>query len=217
MDTRSGRFRVYRVVDSVAHLNLQAVDAPQLYTVYQSGYGEELQAAVDDLRTGDRIDAELAGDPDDADEPWRLRHFELVDSVEMDFAVDVEPPDIARDLWESGQAEPACAVLTEDGEQVGVCCVQPRAPLSDGLFVPNVLTGLLPIEPHLTSLLEIGEPAAEALFLDPDTPDATQFSEPYGVVLLFSDRASTLADRFRETYDIPRGTDTRPAFDPYGL
>lgn len=217
MDTRSGRFRVYRVVESVAHLNLQVVDAPQLYTVYQSGYGEKLQAAVDSLRTGDLIEAELAGEPDADDEPWRLRHLELVDSVEMDFAVDVEPPDVARELWEDGQTEPACAVLSEGGEQLGVCCVQPRAPLPDGLFVPNVLTGLLPIEPHLTSLLEIGDPAAEALFLDPDPPDARQFSDPYGVVLLFSDQASALADRFRETYDIPRGTDTRPAFDPYGV
>jgi len=216
MDEQSGQFRVYRVTESVPHINLHAVDAPQLYTVYQSGYGDALQEAVDELRTGDRIDAVLAGDPDADGEPWRLRHVDLLDAVTMDFAVDVEYPDPARDLW-AGDDEPACIPLSAEGEQVAVCCVQPRVPLPDGLFVPNVLAGLLPIEPHLHSLPEVGDPAVEALFLDSDPPEATQFSSQYGVVLLFAERGESLADRFRDVYDLPRGTDSRPSFDPYGV
>jgi len=126
-------------------------------------------------------------------------------------------PAVAVDLWDDGATEPRCAVLTEGGERVGVCCVQPREPLPNGGFVPNVLTGLLPLETRLAAVPEIGEPAAEALFLDPDPPDASAYSRPYGVVLLFTDGAEGLPDRFRAAYDCPRGEDTRPAFDPYGL
>jgi hypothetical protein len=66
-------------------------------------------------------------------------------------------------------------------------------------------------------LPEMGEPATEALFLDPDPPDAEAYSSPFGVALLFTDDAVALPDRFREAYDCPRGADTRPDFDPYGL
>lgn len=216
MTDRSGRFRVYRVVDSVPHCNLQAVDTPTLYTVYQSGY-DALQPAVDDLRTGDLVAATLAGDPESDAEPWRLTDLDRRDRVDMAFATDVTPPEVARDLWTPGTEEPTCVVLREDGEPVGVCCVQPRAHLPEGAFVPNVLTGLLPLESLLTDLPEIGEPAAEALFLDPDPPDADAYATPYGVALLFTDDAADLPDRFREAYDCPRGADTRPDFDPYGL
>ncbi len=216
MAERSGRFRVYRVVESVPHLNFQAVDTPTLYTVYQSGY-DTLQPAVDDLRTGDSVAATLTGDPERADEPWRLTALERQDRVDMAFATGVTPPEVARDLWTPGSEEPTCAVLREDGEAVGVCCVQPREPLPEGAFVPNVLTGLLPLESLLADLPEIGEPAAEALFLDPDPPDAEAYSAPYGVALLFTDDAADLPDRFREAYDCPRDADTRPDFDPYGL
>ncbi len=58
MAQRSGRFRVYRVVPSVPHLNLQAVDELTLYTVYESGY-ETIQESVDTLRTGDLIEATI--------------------------------------------------------------------------------------------------------------------------------------------------------------
>ncbi|PSP64256.1 hypothetical protein BRC79_10370 [Halobacteriales archaeon QH_8_67_27] len=216
MTERSGRFRVYRVVESVPHLNLQTTESPTLYTVYQSGYGD-LQGAVDDLRTGDLVEATLEGDSTAEDEAWQLTDLDRVGGVAMDFAVDVDPPDVARDLWTPELTEPACAVLTEGDDPVGVCCVQPRDPLPNGAFVPNVLTGLLPLESMLTALPEIGESAAEALFLDPDPPGATTYSHPYGVVLLFTDSAASLPDRFRETYDCPRDGDTRPEFDPYGV
>lgn len=216
MVERSGRFRVYRVVESVPHLNLQAVESPTLYTVYQSGYGD-LQSGVDVLQTGDLVEATLDGDPAAEDEAWRLTALDRLGGVTMDFAVDVESPDMAREIWSPDLTEPACSVLTEDDDPVGVCCVQPRDPLPNGAFVPNVLTGLLPLEQMLDAVPEIGDQAAEALFLDPDPPDATTYSHPYGVVLLFTDRASPLADRFRETYDCPRDTDTRPEFDPYGV
>jgi hypothetical protein len=216
MDERVGEFRVYRIVPSVPHLNLQAIDEPQLYTVYQSGY-DDLQPAVDALRTGDRVAATVEGDPATADEPWRLTALDQVGDIEMGFAVDIDPPDVARETWTAGAARPACTVLKEDGEPVGACCVQPRDPLPEGAFVPNVLTGLLPIEAQLRAVPELDEPATEALFLDPDPPDATRHSHPYGVLLLFTDRAESLPDRFRERYDCPRGADTRPDFDPYGV
>jgi hypothetical protein len=216
MAERSGRFRVYRVVPSVPHDNLQAVDEPTLYTVYSSGYGD-IQPAVDDLRTGDLVEATLSGDPSAPDDPWRLTALDRVGGVEMAFAVDVDPPDVARELWDPDLTEPACAVLSEGGDPVGVCCVQPRDPLPNGAFVPNVLTGLLPLESLFASLPDLDEPAVEALFLDPDPPDASAYSLPYGVVLLFTEAATDLPDRFRETYDCPRDADTRPEFDPYGL
>ena len=216
MDERSGQFRVYRVVESVPHLNLQATDEPQLYTVYQSGYGDR-QETVDGLRTGDRIAATIEGDPAADDDPWRLTDAERVGGVEMDFAVDVDPPEVAHETWTPGATHPACTVLREDGDAVGVCCVQPREPLPEGAFVPNVLTGLLPIEDQLRAVPELDEPAAEALFFDPDPPDTREYTHPYGVLLLFTAAADELPERFREAYDCPRGTDTRPEFDPYGF
>jgi hypothetical protein len=216
MAERSGRFRVYRVVESVPHINLQAVDDPTLYTVYQSGYGP-LQEQVDSLRTGDLVEATVDGDPGADDEAWRLTALDRVGGVEMGFAVDADPPAAARDQWTPGQTESACVALTEEDEAVGLCCVQPREPLPDGAFVPSVLAGLVPMERQFDSIPEVGDPAAEALFVDPDPPGATAYSHPYGVVILFSSGAATLPDRFREVYDCPRGTDTRPEYDPYGV
>ena len=216
MAERSGTFRVYRVVESVPHYNLQSTDAPTLYTVYQSGYGE-LQSSVDELRTGDRIEATLAGDPAAESDPWRLTALERLDRVEMDFAVGVTPPDVARQAWETGATDPISVTMTAGDDPVGVCCLQPRDPLPENAFVPNVLTGLLPLEDHFESIPGVGDPAVEALFLDPDEPDASTHTEPYGVLLLFSAAGRELADRFRKQYHCPRGTDTRPEFDPYGI
>lgn len=216
MAERSGSFRVYRVTESVPHINLQAVESPTLYTVYQTGYGER-QETVDGFCTGDVIEALLDGDPTAQNEPWRLERFERVGGVDMGFAVDVTPPDTAQELWTTGQTEPSTTVLTEDGDPVAACCVQPRDPLPSGAFVPNVLTGLLPLEHQFASVPGIGEPAAEAIFLDPDPPDASTYTVPYGILLVFTERGTSLSDRFRETYDCPRGSDTRPAFDPYGV
>ncbi|WP_299232719.1 hypothetical protein [Natronomonas sp.] len=216
MAEQSGQFRVYRVVESVPQYNLQAVESPTLYTVYSSGYGER-QPEIDALRTGDRIEAVLAGDPAADDEPWRVTDLDRLDRVEMGFGTDVRPPDVARELWTPGRTEPAYAVLRDGDEAVGGCFVQPRDPLPNGAFVPNVLTGLLPLEPHLRGIPEVGSEAAEALFFDPDPPDTSSYTEPYGVILLFAEAGRALADRFRDEYGIPRGEDTRPAFDPYGL
>ncbi|QPV64680.1 hypothetical protein I7X12_08770 [Halosimplex litoreum] len=216
MVERSGRFRVYRVVESVRHVNLQAVDSAQLYTVYESGYAD-IQPAVDDLTTGDLVAATLAGDPDADEEPWRLTDVERVGGVAMDFAVGVEPPDVAREAWTPGLTEPVVTVLEEDGEPVGACCVQPRDPLPGGAFVPNVLTGVLPLESTLSAVPGVGGPATEVLVLDPDQPDATSYSLPYGVLVCFTAAADRLVAEFRHRYDCPRHEDTRPEFDPYGV
>ncbi|WP_049935144.1 hypothetical protein [Haloplanus natans] len=213
---RSGRFRVYRVVESVPHVNVQAVDSPTLYSVYQSGYGD-LQPAVDGLETGDLIEATLAGDPDDDTEPWRLAAVDRIDRVRTAFAVDVDPPEVARECWTPDRTEPAYTVLTEDGAPVGVCGVQPRAPLPNGAFVPNVLTGLLPLESEFASVPRLCEPAVEAVFLDPDPPEASSYAWPYGVVYLFTRPSTALAERLRERYDCPLDADTRPVFDPYAI
>lgn len=216
MAERSETFRVYRVTESVPQINLQATETPALYSVYQTGYGDR-QDRVDALDTGDIIEATLEGDPTAEEEPWRLKHFERVGGVQMGFAVDVALPDVARELWTDGQTEPATTVLTEDGSAVAACGVQPREPLPNSAFVPNVLTGLLPLEPQFASVPGVGEPAVEALFLDADPPGAGTYTTPYGVVLLFTMAGTTLAERFRETYGCPRGVDSRPAFDPYGI
>ncbi len=213
---RSGRFRVYRVVESVPHINLQAIDSPTLYSVYSSGY-PDLQPAVDDLETGDLVEATLEGDPDDDAEPWRLAAVERVDRVRTAFAVDVDPPDLARRCWTPGATEPAYAVVTEADERIGVCGVQPRDPLPNGAFVPSVLTGLLPLEAQFDAVPEVGDPAVEAVFLDPDPPDASSYTHPYGVVFLFTRSATPFAERLRADYGCPLDADTRPAFDPYGI
>lgn len=213
---RSGHFRVYRVVESVPHINVQAVDSPTLYSVYQSGY-DELQPTVDALETGDLVEATLAGDPDDDAEPWRLTGLDRIDRVRTAFAVDVDPPEVARECWTPDRTEPAYTVLTEDGAPVGVCGVQPRAPLPNGAFVPSVVTGLLPLEFEFGSVPRVGEPAVEAVFLDPDPPDASSYAWPYGVVYLFTRPSTALAERLRKRYDCPLDTDTRPAFDPYAV
>jgi hypothetical protein len=216
MVERSGTFRVYRVTESVPQINLQATEIPTLYSVYQTGYGDR-QEAVDALETGNLVEATLEGDPTADGEPWRLARFERVGDVQIGFAVDVTPPDVARELWTDGQTDPATTVLTADRSSVAACGVQPRAPLPNGAFVPNVLTGLVPLEPQFASVPGVGDPAVEALFLDPDPPGAGSHTTPYGVLLLFTAAGTTLADRFRETYDCPRGADTRPEFDPYGI
>jgi len=215
---RSGRFRVYRVVESVPQINLQAVGSPTLYSVYRSGYAEpDLQATVDGLETGDLVAATLDGDPEDDTEPWRLTAVERVSRVRTAFAVDVDPPDLARECWAPGRTEPAYAVVTEDDEQIGVCAVQPRDPLPNGAFVPNVLAGLLPLEPQFDAVPEVGDPAVEAVFLDPDPPDASSYTHPYGVVFLFTRRATAFAEQLRADHGCPLDADTRPAFDPYGV
>ena len=214
MAERSGTSRVSRVTESVPPLDLQATETPALYSLYHTRYFD-LQDAVDDLETCYLLTTTLQRDPTADDEPWRLGRFERVGGVQMGFAVDVAPPDVAQDLWTDGQTEPATTVLTQDGSAVGACGVQPRDPLPNGAFVPNVLTGLLPLGPQFASVLGVGEPAVEVLFVDPDPPGARTYSMPYGVVLLFTTAGTNLAERFRETYGCPRGVDTRPAFDPY--
>lgn len=218
MERRSGRFRVYRVVEAVPHYNFQAVDEPRLYTVYQSGYDDDRQAVVDDLTTGSLVSATLVGDTDDDTEPWRIDEIERAEgSVTVAVAADVDPPAVAVDAWEPGTSQPVCRTLVEDGEPVGACCVQPREPLPDGGFVPSVLTGLLPLESEFASVPGVDEPAAEALFLDPDPVDAANAQSPYGVALFFTADAEDLPARFRDRYDLPRDEDTRPNFDPYGV
>ncbi|AEM57768.1 hypothetical protein HISP_11105 [Haloarcula hispanica N601] len=216
MDERTGVFRVYRVVEAVPHINLFDTDATRLYTVYQSGYGER-QPAVDGLRTGALVEATLGGDPDDSDEAWSLLSFERLDRVAMDFAVDAEVPEVAADLWEPGLERPASAVLEEDGEPVAECFVQSRAPLPGGTFVPSVLTGLVPMESLLTELPGIGEPPTDAIFIDPDPPDADSYARPYGVAVLFTAAADDLLAEFRDRYNLSADADNRPEYDPYGL
>jgi hypothetical protein len=216
MDEWFGRFRVYRVVESVLHYNFQDVTEPRLFSVYQSGYGD-LQGVVDELRTGDLVEATLAGDCSDETEPWRLTTLERLNRVRTYFATDVRPPDVARELWTTGQGHPRYDILTADGAPVGVCGVQPRSSLPNGAFVPNVLTGLLPLETQFESIPEVEEPAAEAIFIDPDPPDASSYSTPYGVVLLFTETSTTLAGEFKTRYGCAPESDTRPDFDPYSI
>ncbi|MBO4247197.1 hypothetical protein IL252_05105 [Halomicrobium sp. IBSBa] len=216
MDERSSRFRVYRVVEAVPHVNLFDTDGTRLYTTYQQGYGER-QPAIDGLETGDLIEGTVAGDPTDEEEAWTLREFDRVGGVDMGFATDVELPEIARETWDEQTSGPAHSVIEADGQPVGECWVQPRAPLPGGSFVPSVLAGLLPMEPKLTTVASADAPTTDAVFLDPDPVDAASFSQPYGVLLLFSERADETRRRYRERFDCPRGVDSRPDYDPYEL
>ncbi len=225
MDTRSGSFRVYRVVDSVKHLNLQAVGEPQLYSVYETGYPESQQAAVDALTTGDLVDATLEGDPAAATEAWRVTEITRQDRVPFGFAVDLGLdglPEPARSLatehaFDTPQAptDPVGTPLSHQGTVVGECWLQPRESLPNKAFVPSVLTGLLPLEPWLQNLPHAEAPADQVLVLDPAPPTAETFSVPFGVFLFFTTAGDALASTYRDQYHCPRGTDSRPDFDPY--
>jgi hypothetical protein len=103
---------VYRVFEAVPHVNLLDVEATRLYTVYQSGYADGRQALVDDLRTGDLVDATLFGDPDADDEAWSLRSVERVGGVRMRFVVDAAVPAVVADRWEPGADRPVGTTLT---------------------------------------------------------------------------------------------------------
>ncbi len=216
METHAGRFRVYRVVESVPHINLFDTEATRLYTAYRSGYGDR-QGAIDALRTGDLVEATLAGDPDDPDEAWSIQSVERVDRVRMAFAVDADPPAVAEELWTDGQERPSTTALEWEGEPVAEAAVQPRAPLPGGAFVPSVLTGLVPMEGRLGELQSVGEPVTDALFVDPDPPDTDRYSRPYGAVVFFSAAGEALRDEFYAAYDIDPAADTRPEYDPYGI
>lgn len=216
MEQRTGRFRVYRVVESVPHINLFDADATRLYTVYQSGYGDR-QDHVDSLRTGDLVEATLAGNPDDPDEAWSIQSLERVGGVRMSFVVDADVPALAEDLWSEGQRHPSSMVLEEDGAHVGELHVQPRAPLPGGSFVPSVLTGLVPMEGPFSTLPNVGRAATDALFLDPDPPDADRYSRPFGVVVLFTADADAVLNEWCDRYDVDPETDSRPTYDPYAI
>jgi hypothetical protein len=216
METHAGRFRVYRVVESVPHINLFDTDGTRLYTAYQSGYGDR-QGEIDALRTGDLVEATLGGDPDDPDEAWSIQSLERVGGVRMAFAVDADPPAVAEELWTEGQERPSTTSLKWQGEPVAEVAVQPRAPLPGGAFVPSVLTGLVPMEARLGELQSVGEPVTDALFVDPDPPDTDRYSRPFGAAVFFSAAGEALRDEFYAAYDVDPAEDSRPAYDPYGI
>lgn len=222
--TRTGTFRAFRIVPAVHHINLFEVESRRLYTVYQTGYPEALQPVVDDLRTGDLVDATLAGDPDAPDEAWRLTRAAPTDrSVAVDFATDLAPTDLPApvaddpDLRERAAAEPVGTVLEHEGLPVGEVWCQPREPLPDGAFTPNVLGGLVPLETLLGELPEVGEPPAELLVLDTAAPGDREFDTPFGVFVALTGAGEPVGDDLRARYGLPldRDADTRPAFDPY--
>jgi hypothetical protein len=215
MEQHHSRFRVYRVVEAVPHINLFDVDSSNLYTTFQEGYTDQ-QSVVDALRTGDLVEATLAGNPADENEPWRIEDVRRLDGVRMSFTVDAVPPAVADELWGAGRDRPVSTPITDEGETpIGELFVQPREPLPNGAFVPNVVTGLIPMESLLSTVPAVGDPAVEALFVDPDPPDASQYSRPYGVALLFTEAEGPTVEQYRERYDIPTTGDTRPEFDPY--
>jgi hypothetical protein len=76
---------------------------------------------------------------------------------------------------------------------------------------------MLPLEPLFQQIPGLGKPPAELLFVDADAPTATSYTEPYGVVLAFTRAGAALADEYRDRWELPRGADSRPAYDPYGL
>lgn len=223
MTTTEGTFRVYRVLDAVAHLNLLDTDERRLYTVFESGYPDRLQETIDGLATGDLVTGTVTGEPNEPDEPWRLRDVERQPqrSVSIDFATGVRYPDVARETWSAaveaagdGPVRPTGRALGHDGTPAGEVWIQPRSALPDGAFTLPALAGRLPLEPLLRDLPYAGGRPGELLVVDADGPGAAT-TEPYGVLLFFTPEGRALADRYRERWGLPRGADSRPSFDPY--
>ena len=226
METTVGTFRVYRVLDAVLHLNLFEVASERLYTVYQTGYDESLQSTLDEVTTGDLVEATVEGDPENADEPWRVTAVDrdADRSVTVDFAAGVDYPNVARETWSQALAEAGDdpvrptgrALGTEAGDTAaGEVWVQPRDAVPDSSLALTVLAGRLPLEPWLTDLPYADAPTAELLVVDSDGPETESHAEPYGVFLFFTETGRALADRYRERWDLPRGADSRPDVDPY--
>jgi hypothetical protein len=224
-ETRTGRFRLFRVLPAVPHLNLFAPESRRLYTVHGSNYRDDLQSRLDGFRTGDLLEGTLVGNPADPEAPWRLARAERDPEagVSLAFASGVSPealPAAVRDdaaLRERAATEPVGRTLEHDGRPVGEVWLQPRDPLPEDAFLPNVLAGLVPMEPWFERLPEVGEPTAEALVLDTATPEATRFDLPFGVVVFLTEAGRELGDHLRDRYDLPtdRAADTRPDVDPY--
>lgn len=223
MDTVEGTFRVYRVVDAVAHLNVLDVESTTLYTVYESAYTDDLQQPVDDLATGDLVDATLAGDQTIPDEPWRFTAVEPAGGVTVDFATGVAYPEVAREAWATAVDEAGEDPIRPTGRPLGVkdhedavaeAWVQPRDALPGG-FLPSVLAGTLPLEPWLRELPYADAPVSELLVVDSSEVDASAPRDPYGLFLFFTEAGRPLADRYRDRWGLSRGADSRPAFDPY--
>jgi hypothetical protein len=224
-ETRTGRFRLFRVLPAVPHLNLFDPESRRLYTVHGSNYRDDLQSRLDGFRTGDLLEGTLVGAPADPEAPWRLARAERDSdaSVSLAFASDVAPealPAAVRDddeLRERAATDPVGRTLEHDGHAVGEVWLQPRDPLPEDLFLPNVLAGLVPMEPWFERLPEVGDPAAEALVLDTAGPEATTFDQPFGVVVFLTEAGRDLGDHFRDRYGLPtdRTADTRPDMDPY--
>jgi len=101
--------------------------------------------------------------------------------------------------------EPAGTSLSADGVDITECWIQPQATLPNNVFVPNVVTGLLPIEPLLTDLPALGVPATEVLILDTAAPTAERYETPYGVFVFFTAAGRAFASDYRDRYDCPRG------------
>jgi hypothetical protein len=181
---------------------------------------------VDDLRTGDLVEATVEGDPDEPEEPWRLTDVtrDADGSVLVDFATGVDYPDVARETWdhaaEAAGGEPVQptgrALGSDDGDgAVAEVWVQPRDALPDGAFTLPVLAGRLPLEPWLRELPYAGAPAVELLVVDDADPESGAHSRPYGVFLFFTAEGRDLATRYRERWGLERGADSRPDVDPY--
>jgi hypothetical protein len=222
---RSDRFRVYRNLADIPHVNLYGMKNGRLFSIYQHGYEADLQATVDGLTTGDAVVATLLGDPDDSDEPWRVVRAMRDDtlSVSVAFAPGIEserlPEPVTEDSALRAQAvtEPVGRVLEHEGQPVGELWCQPRAPLPHDAFLLNVLVGQVPMESHLDGLPKIEALPAEVLVLDTATPSDTSYDLPFGVFVFLTEAGEALGDELRERYDLPldRDADTRPDVDPY--
>jgi hypothetical protein len=222
---RTDRFRVYRNLGAIPHVNLYGTTNERLFSVYRDGYGEELQATVDGLSTGDCVVATILGDPDDPDEAWRLvraiRDDTLSTSVAFAPGVDPErlPAPVTEDsaLRERAAVEPVGRVLEHEGQPVGEVWCQPRDPLPHDAFLLNVLVGQVPMESHLDGLPKIEALPAEVLVLDTATPSDTSYDLPFGVFVFLTEAGEALGDELRERYGLPldRDADTRPDVDPY--
>jgi len=224
MERIEGTFRVYCVVDAVAHLNVLDVESNTLYTVYESAYPDDVQRPVDDLVTGDLVEATIAGDPEIPDEPWRFTAIEPAGGVTVDFVTGVAYPEVAREAWAAAVDEAGDDPVRPTGRSLGVkehdgavaeAWVQPRDALPDGGFLPSVLAGTLPLEPWFQGLPYADAPASELLVVDSSEVDASDPRDPYGLFLFFTEAGRPLADRYRDRWELSRGADSRPAFDPY--
>jgi hypothetical protein len=201
--TTAGQYRVLGdAPDRDGLLLLDRADhEPVLVT--GEGYEDDLADAVDALRPGYLVDAELVWNDGDA-------RFEAVDVEKrtlLTFARGVTglfeaALETMEEAHQEGLGVASRPTFSTDNEPNGAVYAFAEQPGERDVF-EEIRTGALPVEPLVDRLDEEADDAHEVFVFDPLEHD-------FVIVYLVLHRDSVLADTVRDTYDCPRPPEVDP-------